>query len=292
MEVINVDQLTQSVLHDMNDELGKLMKGTCIFINSGLLPPLDEELRVIIEDICENVGKRAHLIVVLETTGGYMETVERLVSIMRSHYGKVSFVIPDHAYSAGTILALSGDNIYMDYYSVLGPIDPQYREAGASGVGYLTKYKELAEQINKAGSSAKAELAFLINNFDPAQLFSIEQAIHHGRSLVTEWLPKYKFKDWKETKTKKEKVTPKMKKDRAEKIAKILGDAEKWHSHGRGISIKELSGPEIKLEIDDFGKDKELSHLIRNYHGLCVDYYSRSGIKNYIHSSQGMRSVS
>ena len=291
MEGINVDQLTHRVLLDMNGRLGGLMEGDCIFINSGLIPPLDEELRVVIEDICEK-KKGEHLIVMLETNGGYMETVERLVSAMRTHYKKVSFVIPNFAYSAGTILALSGDNIYMDYYSVLGPIDPQYREAGGSGVGYLTKYKELVDQINKSGTDAKAQIAYLVNNFDPAQLFSIEQAIKHGISLVTEWLPKYKFKNWNETKTKKERVTLKMKKDRAEKIAKILGDAKKWHSHGRGISMEELSGSEIKLEIDDFGKNEDMSYIIRNYHGLCVDYYSnKSGFQGYIHSMQGVRRV-
>ena len=76
----------------------------------------------------------------LETNGGYMETAERLVSVMRSHYERVSFVIPNYAYSAGTILALSGDSIYLDYFSVLGPIDPQFTDTEGkqllSGVGY------------------------------------------------------------------------------------------------------------------------------------------------------------
>jgi len=55
-----------------------------------------------------------------------METIERIVAVMRNHYESVSFIIPNFAFSAGTVLALSGDEIYMDYYSVLGHIDPQY----------------------------------------------------------------------------------------------------------------------------------------------------------------------
>lgn len=51
MEGINVDQLTQGALHDLNSKLGHLMGGDCIFINSRLLPPIDGELRVVIEDI-------------------------------------------------------------------------------------------------------------------------------------------------------------------------------------------------------------------------------------------------
>jgi len=295
MEALNVDQLASTVLVSMNEDLSKLMSGDCIFINCDIQPPLDDELRVVLESICNN-SKTNHLVVMLETSGGFMETVERLVSVMRTHYKSVSFVIPNYAYSAGTILALSGDNIYMDYYSVLGPIDPHYRgEDGRllSGVGYLTKFKELKEIINESdGSSARAELAYMVKNFEPAQLFQLEQSINHGISLVTKWLPKYKFKNWEKTEKQGMPVTDDLKKERAEHIAKVLGDAKKWHSHGRGISMEELAGSEIKLKIDDFGMNDKLNNAIRHYHGLCVDYYSnKSRIMGYIHSKNGVRGV-
>ena len=295
MEGLNVDQLTSTVLVNMNKDLGELMEGDCIFVQCEIRPPLDEELRVVLEDI-HNESDKTHLIVMLETNGGFMETVERLVSVMRTHYEIVSFVIPNYAYSAGTILALSGDKIYMDYYSVLGPIDPHYRDDDGrllSGVGYLTKFNELIEVINESGeSSARAEMVYLVKNFDPSQLFQLEQSINHGISLVTKWLPKYKFKNWKKTESRETKVTSQMKNKRAENIAKVLGDAEKWHSHGRGISMEDLTGSDIKLKIDDFGKNEELNHAIRHYHGLCVDYYSiKSRITGYIHSINGVRGV-
>lgn len=296
MEGINVDQLTSNVLIGLNAELGGKMNGHCVFVNCGMEPPLDDEFRVVIEELCSAENKNSHLICMLETRGGYMETVERLVSIMRTHYGTVSFVVPNFAYSAGTVLALSGDSIYMDYYSVLGPIDPQYQDSEGKqllpGVGYLSKFNELINKINDPNTESSAELAYLVKNFDPAKLFHIEQAVNHGESLITEWLPKYKFKNWVKTKTKKKKVTPKMKTKRAQAIAEVLGDAKKWHSHGRGIPMKELRSDNINLEIDDFGSDPDLNRLIRNYHGLCVDYYSnKSGISGYIHSSEGYRRV-
>ena len=295
MEGLNVDQLTSTVLVNMNKDLGELMEGDCIFVQCEIRPPLDEELRVVLEDI-RNESNETHLIVMLETNGGFMETVERLVSVMRTHYKYVSFVIPNYAYSAGTILALSGDKIYMDYYSVLGPIDPHYRGDDGrllSGVGYLTKFNELIEIINESGeSSARAEMVYLVKKFDPSQLFQLEQSINHGISLVTKWLPKYKFKNWKKTERRETKVTSEMKKDRAENIARVLGDAKKWHSHGRGISMEDLTGSDIKLKIDDFGKNEKLNDAIRHYHGLCVDYYSiKSRITGYIHSINGVRGV-
>jgi membrane-bound ClpP family serine protease len=74
----------------------------------------------------------SRLIVVLTTPGGYIEPVRRIVDTMRTHYPTVvDFVIPDYAYSAGTILAMSGNSIHMDYYSRLGPIDPQEEVKGS-----------------------------------------------------------------------------------------------------------------------------------------------------------------
>lgn len=300
MEAINIDQLSSVVLGQMNGELSKKMQGDCIFLNSGMFPPLDDEFRVVLEEINEKTQKdeaqSEHLVVLLETNGGLMETVERLVAVMRAHYRQVSFVIPNYAYSAGTVLALSGDNIYMDYYSVLGPIDPQYRTPDGTylpGHGVLAKYDEILEKINKAKSNneCRAELAYLIKNFDPAQIFQIEQAVQHGISLISEWLPKYKFKNWNKTNSKGKTVTARMKKERAKKIAKILGDASKWHSHGRGIPMRELTGNTLKLIVDDFGADRVLSSQVRNYHGLSVDYFGKMGISNYIHSKLGVRRV-
>jgi ClpP class serine protease len=305
MEAINASQLASAVLGDMNGQLAAKFEADVIFIKSGMMSPLDSLFRIEVETIKSSAREKGKqksndkLCILLETPGGYIETVKRLVDVMRRHYKHVSFVVPNFAYSAGTVLALSGDKIYMDYYSILGPIDPQVPdESGGSllpGAGYLAKFKELAEEINSARAddpkAKQAELAYLIKRFEPAKLFHIEQAIEHGQALIEEWLPKYKFRSWVQTSSGK-KVTPTMRKKRAQDVAKVLGDASKWHSHGRGISMQELRAEDIKLEIDDFGANTELSMLIRNYHGLAVDFASKQGMDGFIHSSRnGMRAI-
>lgn len=289
MEAIAVNDVISGRLSDMNKDVSTKLNGDCVFVCSDLFPPLDNVFREIVEELKSN-GDSDHLVVLLETEGGYLEIVERMVLVMREHYSKISFVVPSHAYSAGTVLVLSGDSIYMDYYSVLGPIDPQYD--GLPGAGYLVKFKELMDKINQVGTTdSRAELAYLVRRFAPAKLFFIEQSIEHGRSLIAEWLPKYKFKNWEETETDKRPVSVDTRQKRAEEIAKKLGDAERWHSHGKGITMKELRGDEIKLKIDDFGQDSELSQAIRNYHGLCVDFVKTSGKTCLIHSFYSMREV-
>ena len=98
--------------------------------------------------------------------------------------------------SAGTVLVMSGDAIHMDYYSVLGPIDPQVEDREGKPVpalGYSIRYDDLLAKAG-AGRSSTAEMEILIN-FDQMRLYAFEQARDLSKSLLEEWLVKYKFKD-------------------------------------------------------------------------------------------------
>jgi membrane-bound ClpP family serine protease len=83
-----------------------------------IFSPFDSEIRKVIATISP---RKARLCVVLETEGGSIETTERIGNLFRHFYKEVWFVVPSYAMSAGTVLAMSGDRIWMDYYSVLGP---------------------------------------------------------------------------------------------------------------------------------------------------------------------------
>ena len=297
MQTLKVDYIIEAKLRQANEKLAKRFDADVLMINAPMHPPVDDIIRFEVENIKDRAeSNKDKLTVIVETGGGSVEVVERIVSVFRRHYGIVEFVVPNFAYSAGTVLVLSGDEIYMDYYSVLGPIDPQFRnEQGefVPGMGYLAKYKELIDEINRERKSGeaepRAEMAYLLKKFDAGKLFNIEQAMEHSKSLLEDWLPKYKFKDWKETKTTRRAVTDKMKSDRAREIANILGNAEHWHSHGRGISRKELASENIKLQVVDFGADSSLNELVRDYYGLFSDYTEKMNMQAALHTSQGIR---
>ena len=302
MDTIRADEIVEHTLQRANADLAARLESDVVMLSAPIIVGLDDSIRDEIENLVEDRmdGEVApkKLSVLLETSGGYIEIVERIVAVFRRHYSFVDFIIPNYAYSAGTVLALSGDDIYMDYYSVLGPIDPQFRtENGDSvpGLGYIAKYNELVEIINSAddgdAAAVKAELAFLLRKFDPAKLFHIEQAIQHSRDLVEEWLPKYKFKDWEITESTGKRVTMSFKKERAKSIADRLADAEHWHSHGRGISKDELENDGIGLKINDFGSKSDLNHNIRHYHGLFSDYIRKLGIAGAVHTRNRLRRV-
>lgn len=151
---MDVNAIIEEQLVNANLELGKYLKADVVLLRTPMVPPIDDEVRHCIESMTSDESRRqsAKLCVVLETNGGYIEVVERIYNVFRFHYNEVTFVIPNHAYSAGTVLVLSGDVIYMDYYSVLGPIDPQITSEDnktlVPGIGYLIKFNELLEKIN------------------------------------------------------------------------------------------------------------------------------------------------
>lgn len=216
-----------------------------------------------------------------------MKVVQRAVDVLRAHYKLVDFIVPAYAFSAGTVLCMSGDAIHMDYYSRLGPVDPQIETKGGHQVGalgYLERYGELIEKAQN-NTISTAEVQLLIRAFDQGELYHFGQARDLSIELIRRWLVKYKFKNWTRTKRRRLVVTRRMKEERAETIANELNNTKRWLSHGYGISMDVLTRDrdKIKLLIDDFGKSPERSLAIREYDDLFSDYLLKMRIKGAIH---------
>lgn len=293
MDAIKSDDIIRDILREKCEKLEAHLSGEVILIRAPMATGVDDVVRREIENITSIPDYRKHLVVVLETNGGSIEVVERISDVFRHHFDTVTFVVPNVAYSAGTVLCLSGDSIYMDYYSVLGPIDPQIQNRDGRwvpGLGYLEKYNELIEK-SKKGIISAAELQFLVSKFDPAELFALEQAKKHSSDLIERWLCDYKFKNWEERESSGAVVDDKYKKARAKDIAEKLGDATKWNSHGRGIPLSKLTSEDIKLQITNFGDDSELSKTIREYYDLFIDYCTKTGSEIAVHSKQRLISL-
>jgi membrane-bound ClpP family serine protease len=223
------------------------------------------------------------LYVILTTDGGSAIAVERHVNIIRHHYSEVNFIVPDRALSAGTIFCMSGNNILMDYHSVLGPIDPQVLNKEGKWVpalGYLDKINEL---IQKAQNNTLTQAEFIIlKDFDLAELRAYEQAKELTIDLLKKWLVEYKFKTWTRHKKDDTEVTQDEKKQRAEEIAAELSNNRTWKSHSRALNIEVLEG--LKLKITDFGKDPILTASLRAYHRLVADNTTKNQLNIFVHT--------
>lgn len=277
------NELVSSKLDEYLCEIGKRFNADCLAYFGPIAFSVDDFIRNALEEMD---GKRKRrLVFILETQGGYAETAKRIADTIRHHYRVVDFLIPGHALSAGTILAMSGDAIHMDYYSVLGPIDPQVPSPEGNGLvpalGYLLRYEELLTKA-KQGELTTAEAQILLS-FDQRLLYAYEQARDLSISLLEEWLVKYKFKNWRVTAGRKARVTKAMKRKRAIEIAMQLNDVKKWNSHGMGISAEVLRRV-LKLQIDDFGAEPKLHQLVRCYHSLLTDFKAKMSCQLALHT--------
>lgn len=235
----------------------------------------------LVEELAKSPNRHDTLYIILTTTGGSAIAVERYVNIIRYHYKEVHFIVPDYAYSAGTIFCMSGDSIYMDYFSVLGPIDPQVQNKEGKWVaalGYLDKVNEFLEKA-KSGTLTNAEFAIL-KDIDLAELRSFEQARDLTIDLLKKWLVKYKFKNWTQHSDGRP-VTIHDKEQRATEIAGHLSDNNDWKSHGRPINIEALK--ELKLKVEDYSEQNDLRAKIRDYYETMSDFVRLKGFSIFIH---------
>lgn len=215
--------------------------------------------------------------IIIETPGGIAETVEDMVELIRSRYEKVGVIIPGTAKSAGTIFSMAGDEILMGNTSALGPIDAQIVSNGKrfSADAFIDGLEKIKTEVIETGKLNPAYIPML-QSISPGEIQHFENAQNFSKTLVKNWLSKYKFKYWERHNSTGELVTESQKQCRAEEIATKLCKHSDWLTHGRSIRIKDLM--EMKLEIFDYTIDTELNDAIERYYTLLRMSFDLTGI--------------
>lgn len=276
------DSTIQEILNKRLERLEQHFNADVIFYYGSIANSFEKPFRDFIEDLKSDTVQHSSLCIILNTPGGSAETVEKLVKITRHFYDEVFFIVPDAAYSAGTIFCMSGDKIFMDYSSSLGPIDPQVYNGKnwVPALGYLDKVEEMIEK--SANNMLTSAELIMLREQDLAMLRRFEQARDLTIELLKEWLVKYKFKNWN-THSDERIVTNSEKITRATEIARDLSNNKLWHSHGRSIDVAALTSI-IKLKIEDYSNDLILKPLIRDYNDLICQYIIRNNSDVFLHS--------
>lgn len=146
---------THGVRVNPMEELEKERNSKIIVINhdivkSGLISFLDNQQELSRVDALnfirtlKGVPSDKTLEIILNTPGGCMTAAEVMVNAILNHKGKVIVYIPQYAMSAGLIIALAADEIYLDKNAFMGPADPQFR-FGLSAATLLDYAKEIKD---------------------------------------------------------------------------------------------------------------------------------------------------
>lgn len=229
--------------------------------------------------------------VILVTPGGSGTQVAKFVDKLRPRFDTVSFIIPDIAMSAGTIFAMSGDEIIMTSNSHIGPIDPQVPNRDGIYVpaqALLTLIEHIqtrGEQAIKRGLNPDWTDLQILRQIDPKELGYAISASKYSVELVENYLHDYKFRTWT-IHSNGSLVTPNERKQRANEIANQLCNHSLWKSHGRGIT-REAAWSVCRLKIthsESIGLDRAIKRfwalvywLFENtpiYKTFVSDYYA------------------
>lgn len=218
-----------------------------------------------LQDQLQNLsGEKLDLI--LETPGGSGEVAEDIVRLLRQKYSEVGVIVPGYAKSAGTIIAMSADEILMGPTSALGPIDAQLQWQGKvfSADALLEGFEKIKKEVLATNNLNKAYIPIL-QGISPGELQAAENAKQFAIRLVKDWLVKYKFKNWKTHATNNpgQPVTDDEKAKRAEDIANALSDHNEWLTHGRSLKINDLQ--KLRLLISDYSKAVDLNDAVTRY---------------------------
>ena len=229
------------------------------------------------QDQLENMTGDA-IDVILETPGGIGEVVEDIVGLIRRKYDKVGMIIPGQAKSAGTILVMAGDEILMGACSSLGPIDGQlFRDQGKtfSADAFLEGLEKIKKEVTETKTLNHAYIPIL-QNISPGEIQSCENIQSFSKHLATEWLAKYKFKNWHTHSSDGRKVTEKERHDVAKRIATTLCSQSKWLTHARSITIGDLE--DLGVQITNYDEDANLHDAITRYYTLLRMSFESSGL--------------
>ena len=92
--------VVEAQLDGLLGQVAAAFKGDALTWNGPIMFGADTAVRRVIE-ARRQVDNSDRLAILLTSTGGIVEVVQRIVETIRHHYDHVDFVIPDYAFSAG-----------------------------------------------------------------------------------------------------------------------------------------------------------------------------------------------
>ena len=176
-------------------------------------------------------------------------------------------IVPGCAKSAGTILAMAGNEILMGRASSLGPIDGQVQAAGSmwlSAGALLEGIERIKSEAERAGRLTPAYIPIL-QNITRGEIQDCKNVQAHSRRLAAEWLAEYNFKSRNHRGDRRAAAAEELRR-RADEAASALCSRSKWLTRDRSIKIRDLE--KLGVNVVDYDDRAELSDAIARYYAI------------------------
>jgi len=214
------------------------------------------------------------LTLIIHTPGGVTNAAETLINYLHSKFSDIETIIPTYAMSAGTMISLGTNRIYMGRQSQLGPIDPQLPLGNrfVSARAIVDQFKRAQEEID-ANPRLGHLWAPILQSLGPALLTESENALAYGERMVAAWLEKVMFGGDQNARTK------------AEAVARHFNDATQHKSHGRRINRTEARAQGIViLDLED---SQDLQDAVLSAYHLASIWFDGSPAAKAILTNHG-----
>ncbi len=202
---------------------------------------------------------------IIHTPGGEVQATKMIVHALRSKYEHIRVIIPHTAMSAGTMIALSADEIVLARNGNMGPTDPQLP---LSTINAMVPANEIINVIMAAqkditvGQNIQYWMAELLRY--PATLgFQAKKVIAQCSIIVQGWLRDYMFKGDPDAQKK------------AQDVETYFSNAAQHLTHGSSITYEEISSNLPNLKIKCLDDDPTLRDLVLGLF-YCFDIFMMS----------------
>ena len=221
-------------------------------------------------DLINSVKGNGSVDVLLHSPGGRPDATERLVGLLRGRFKEVNFLIPHSAYSAATMLALSGNSIVLHPTAILGPIDPQINGVPARSI--KRGFEKAKERIAKEGPEALPAYIPLIEKYSLELLELCDDSEKLSKELVSTWLKKYMFYGEKGADKK------------IKKAVSYFSDYDTHLMHSRPLPMEKLTAFGLKIEL----ADDKLQDLLWEAYILLNGFFNVSPFVKLYESAYGV----
>lgn len=225
----------------------------------------DKDVNAFMENV-HKLDKSKGVDLILHTPGGEIAATEKIIDYLHSIFkGNIRAIIPQMAMSAGSMIAVSCNEIIMGKQSCLGPFDPQF--GGIACQSVLTEFNKAKEDL-KVNPQALGLWQVIISKYHPTFLVSCEQAIELSNELADQILDK-SVKD----------------KNKIQAIKNLFNENTTTKTHSRHISKDKCKT--VGLNITDLESDQVLQDLILSLHHCYIILMENTAATKVVENSIG-----
>jgi len=235
-------------------------------------PPISIDLDDVdgFTDLVDSITKPEEVDILLHSPGGSPEATERIVELLRTSFKKIFFLIPHSAYSAATMLALSGDEIILHRNASLGPIDPQIN--GIPARALKRGFEKAKKVLQEEGPEALPAYVPLIEKYTLELLEICEDYEQLSQELVTEWLTEYMFKG------------DSSKDKQIENAVAFFSNYDIHRTHSRALTYNKIKNLNLNISL----AEGDLEKLLREAHILLSGFFNVTPFVKVFENSQGL----